>query len=44
MVVFIHIDVFSNKKNEIEKTRSMYEAHETCLHNFIWNTLRDGTS
>jgi len=41
MIVFIHIDVFSDKKNEIEKTCGMYEA---CLQNFKWITLRDGTS
>jgi len=34
MIVFIHI-VFSEKKNEIEKTYSMYEAHETCITNYI---------
>jgi len=44
VIVFVHIDVFSNKKNEIEKTCSMYEAHETHLQNFIWNILRGGTS
>jgi hypothetical protein len=38
MVVFIHIDVFSYKKNEIEKTCSMYEADEKYLQNFQWNT------
>jgi len=44
MIIFVHIDVFSNKKTEIEKTCSMYEAHETCICNFMWNILRDGTS